>query len=231
MVLDCTLSDMYAAWLSLQLKVAKLTHELTKEIDKEMDNRKDVMENPTVFAAVFLDLRYKNLLSPPQQQSALCELSNLHDRLTCINEPVEVHERTIDELDLLLMSTDPDNEQAGVIENATLNLLTALNEFKNRPRCTDLKKGVFQQWEEMKESPLYPLANVILSIPATQATIERANSSLSFVYSNRRAKLSTETLDNIMIVHLNKDVFDDLTSAEWQKILNYEKECNSAEEI
>lgn len=178
---------------------------------------------------MFLDLRYKDLLDETQKQAAICELSNLYDRLELLkaeNCLTDYHEKTIDELELALMENDPEIGiiRAEIDNNDSMQILTSLVEFKTRQRCKDLKKSALDQWKELKKHPLYPLSNVTNAAPSTQSVVERANSSLNFVFSNRRCNLSKEVLDDIMVVHLNEGVFYALSSSDWQVIINHELE-------
>lgn len=72
------------------------------------------------------------------------------------------------------------------------------------PKCS-----VHEYWESVKEEhkKLYKLAMVIFSIPPTEVQIERDFSSLDVVFTNRRGNLSSSRLEDIFLIHLNKDLF------------------------
>lgn len=77
------------------------------------------------------------------------------------------------------------------------------------PPLISSKTDIIGYWESIKDDNevLYKLAMVIFSIPPTEVQIERDFSELNFVFSARRCGLTKERLEDIMIIHLNKDLF------------------------
>lgn len=71
------------------------------------------------------------------------------------------------------------------------------------------KQDIISYWsvQKNKHKHLYELAKCIYSIPPTEVDIERDFSLLNFVFTNRRANLSEEHLNEVMRIHLNKDLF------------------------
>lgn len=68
---------------------------------------------------------------------------------------------------------------------------------------------ILAYWETMKQShgELYQLAMVVFSVPPTEVPIERDFSHLEYIFSNRRYNLSPDLLDDILLIHLNSDLF------------------------
>ena len=58
------------------------------------------------------------------------------------------------------------------------------------------------QWPE-----LYFISQIVLAVPPTQVTVERAFSGLSLVLTNRRCRLTKEFLSDILTVKLNSELF------------------------
>lgn len=59
-----------------------------------------------------------------------------------------------------------------------------------------------------------------------QTSVERAFSSLNFIYDPRRCKLDTDILNNILIVRLNPTLLDELTSLDWDGIIQKQMDQN-----
>jgi hypothetical protein len=69
----------------------------------------------------------------------------------------------------------------------------------------------FDYWENRKnEKELYLLSQVIISVPATQVSVERAFSALNLVMTKQRTRLGKEILNEILLIKLNRDVFNRL---------------------
>lgn len=69
-------------------------------------------------------------------------------------------------------------------------------------------QNVLEFWHKKKnEFPeIYLLSTTNDAVPPTQSTTERAFSTLSFVYDDKRTKLSLVLLEHILIIRLNKDL-------------------------
>lgn len=74
------------------------------------------------------------------------------------------------------------------------------------PKPIALDRDIMEYWEEKKFvfPNLYQLAKVVHSVPATEVSVERAFSALRLVLTDLRCNISTETLQKIMFVKLNK---------------------------
>lgn len=93
----------------------------------------------------------------------------------------------------------------------TWNIDQKLDELASGPRL-HAETNVLEYWLNLKFSKpdLHQLAVVALSVPTTQVSVERAFSALALVLTDHRTRLSEETLENILILRLNKNLFDDL---------------------
>lgn len=60
------------------------------------------------------------------------------------------------------------------------------------------------------EPALYRLAEVVLCVPATQVSVERAFSSLPLILSKNRQCMSVETLSNVLFVWLNHELIQNI---------------------
>lgn len=120
----CTLTDMWALWSLLLLQFGQNATLLAKNILKSMNEREHVIKNPILYAALFFDPRYESLLKSGEQQIAMCELLNLHNRLNKESEIDEVWE--IDELELMLMAAEINN--IDVEEEANIDITRTIHQ-------------------------------------------------------------------------------------------------------
>lgn len=72
--------------------------------------------------------------------------------------------------------------------------------------------NVLEFWKSKQNSDrqLYELSNIILAVPATQVSVERAFSGVGLILTARRTQLGEKTLADIMLVKLNSSLFKSL---------------------
>lgn len=71
-------------------------------------------------------------------------------------------------------------------------------------------RKLIDYWNSVKSElkQLYELAKCIYAIPPTEVEIERDFSQLNFIYTQRRHNnLSEKNLTEILLIHLNEDLF------------------------
>lgn len=70
--------------------------------------------------------------------------------------------------------------------------------------------NVYEYWMQRKSThpDLHAVAMVLLAVPATQVSVERAFSALSLVLSDHRITLGEDILSDILIIKLNRVVYD-----------------------
>ena len=83
-------------------------------------------------------------------------------------------------------------------------ILKMLNDFEHMPRLSS-NSSVLEYWEQQKYSKpkLYKLSQVVLALPVTQVSVERAFSGLHFVLSPMRTSLDSDLLEDILFVRIN----------------------------
>lgn len=69
---------------------------------------------------------------------------------------------------------------------------------------------VWKYWVSRKFShpELYEVATLLLTVPSNQVSVERAFSALALVLSDKRTKIAEANLENILLVKLNKELFE-----------------------
>lgn len=230
------LSDFYGMWTSLRIKLAKRADDFSSVVMEQMNKYNAVlMDNPLTVASIYLDPRYQRSLTD-KKSLAQKVLSEMYVRLKKIEgheiseennaiEPTTTAQNphscdgynSEDEINEFLNAcesvTGSRNEPIRICEESDLlSLKQKLEEFDGS--IAPLSTSIFTIWEQLKSSwpQIYTLASVILAIPPTQTTVERAFSALALVYSSLRTKLSDQSLQDILFVRLNYNLYEEQLS-------------------
>lgn len=207
----CTLSDFFGFWTSLKINLLTKTDDFSRQLLKQMNERNDMlMNNPALIAAVYLDPRYQRALKE-KKELAIEVLLNFHSRLKMLSRQTNVVEPGVD-------SNDMDAALQQYLDSCG-------GDAQSRQSCRDMKAiirsfdnlvvvpvntSVLEFWKEMKlQMPeLYELAQVVMAIPPTQTTVERAFSALKLLLTALRTNLGDELLQDILLVRFNKHLLD-----------------------
>lgn len=70
-------------------------------------------------------------------------------------------------------------------------------------------QNILQFWQDCRREheELYNLAMVVMAVPPTEVQVERDFSKLNHVFTDRRCRLLEERLEDIMLIHLNAELF------------------------
>lgn len=89
--INCTLSDFFGFWTSLKLKVKNQESLLEQYLSENLSYYEaDLLENPLVACAVYLDPRFQRALSAEQKETAVDISMTIHakiEALTATPEP------------------------------------------------------------------------------------------------------------------------------------------------
>lgn len=203
----CTLSDFFGYWISLKLNLSTKNDEFSKELLKQMNERHDVlMNNPILIAAVYLDPRYQRVLRD-KKQLAIEVLLNIQSRLNAV-QPSTVEtasEEACTDLDTLLQHylNDCDNDTRGTDNVQTIK--TILENFYNLISIP-VQSSILDFWKRMQfQMPeLYALAMIVMAVPPTQTTVERAFSALRILLTSQRTRTDDELLQHMLLLRFNK---------------------------
>lgn len=103
-------------------------------------------------------------------------------------------------------------EKTFVFSNDCLVKLTAFDD--NYIGCRQLDEHTLDFWkrsEVKKKFPeVYGLSILVNAVPVTQVSVERAFSIVAFILSNRRCQLAEKTLNDILLIRLNKQLFENI---------------------
>lgn len=233
---NLTLSDTYRHWIEMKLHLQQViaTKKSKTKLDvslmQKLDNRHDdIFDHPAMKAALYLDPRFRNTItrSEENENDAKEFLISLHKRLHCFksqnsDEPIEVstvaNDLSGDSDDSFGITFDPQaafNEFLGHTNQTGLGSLQnehwiddfeqLLNDFD--PDVIPIKNSVIEFWLNQPANDLRDIALALYAIPPTETEVERDFSALKFIFSDLRSGLLDETLEDILCIHLNKNMY------------------------
>lgn len=242
---DLTLSDTYGIWLEMKLHLEKIiTAKATNVgldvmmLEKFESRYNDIFDHPAMKAAIFLDPRYRQGLNQDdiiaakefiiQTQQRLNFFKNRHLRENDISNTA--NELSDDSNDSISISFDAQAAISGFLghndenidsQNITLgpsDIEAALDLFN--PRVIPIKESILKFWaqDDGDYDELRDVAAAIFAIPPTETHVERDFSALKFIFSDRRNGLSDETLENILCIYLNKEMYLTVNKKQIQKM-------------
>lgn len=216
---DIGLSDAYGIWTKMKLHLqaclnrknykTSLAHLLIQALEQRNNA---IFANPFMDCALFLDPRFRShlLLDETRKENAVAMLLKLWQRIS-ENAPNDAgNTSTISfefdaqgALNAMMEQMEP---TATNVEDGT-RIGNILNSFN--PERLSCEKSVLEFWESVKMThpELYKLATVVYAIPPTEVQIERDFSRLNFVFTDRRCRLQSERLHDIMMISINPEFF------------------------
>ncbi|XP_031621984.1 uncharacterized protein LOC116340010 [Contarinia nasturtii] len=233
-----TLSDVYGKWLAMQLhleacnKKKSFKTDLAKHLLNAAKIRNEkIFSNPLMDSALYLDPRFQCEVTKCAEKTAKAKetLLNIWNRHQLLREDVSIHNETsVASAESLIFDFDVDEaitSHYGIHQNEneqivpSLNISDLIDQFQ--PEIMSPSQSVLNFWEaeKTKNPELYILASIIFSVPPTEVQIERDFSSLDFVFTKRRGNLCQQRLEDIFIIHLNKDLFELVANQEIETFL------------
>lgn len=225
-----TLSDFYCCWIRIQMRLnrlissSQLVTDLANVLLENLKKRKNaLLKHPAMLCGIFLDPRIHKQLeleSETEFMIAKTALANLNERICVLSVKGTQGMEANDSLDeYFRMATENDgNEEM----KRRVDLMEALDHFHRSVPHLKIEKSfsIFDFWEDNKNTfpALYNLACVINAIPPSQATVERAFSTLKFVFGELRTRLDEDKLQNILMIKLNSDVAHQVNRNDLDKI-------------
>ncbi|XP_031632090.1 uncharacterized protein LOC116346285 [Contarinia nasturtii] len=200
-----SLSDSYGIWLKLQihleiLATKKFKTSLAKHLLDQYKMRKAVIfNNPAMMSALYLDPRFRI----GSDLNVSIDFNN-----AC---PLDIYLSRNDTSQNLSLNTYlAQNETVANVVNMNQDIENAIDSFNPPKMASDA--SILDYWESQRTSneQLYQLAITIFAIPPTEVMIERDFSHLEFILSNRRCSLGENILEDILLIHLNRDFFYDI---------------------
>ncbi|XP_055543350.1 uncharacterized protein LOC129728902 [Wyeomyia smithii] len=217
-----SLSEFYLQWMITIQKVKKMeTNPFSAPLVESLNKRLTSLRTSRAFKiALYLDPRLnfagsKLFTSEEKEeiQSYIVETWNrIHQLQSPVAKPSDVQQlinqdKGEDENDVLLTELFGGTAESSFLEDNNFN--QQLKAIEVEPRRT-YNFDVWNIWVDRKctHPELSAVAAVVLATPSNQVSVERAFSALALVLTNNRSTLGEDTLSNILIIKLNKPLFD-----------------------
>lgn len=220
---DLTLSDTYGIWLEIKLRLSKIDINRSSPtglaallLEKFQNRFNAIFANPAMKAAIFLDPRYRIGIIRNQQHvdEAKIFIIEMHRRLDYLKDIQHAQATasennatdTFDDFNIQFWTNQ-------VTEIDSTPDLQCLSDFEAKldvfdPPHMTVKDSLFEYWHsEHSDTELRNVAMAIFSISSCEVQCERDFSTLKRILSDHRGNLSTETLENILTINLNKDLY------------------------
>lgn len=205
---EYTLSDFFGDWIRMKHNLQKIHHPMADSVRQCLIDREDrLLNHKLMISTVYLDPRYNFLLSEAEKETAVAQLTVLWARLNLLNPeqsnvPHEVNEN--DTFAIYLREASKRNESE---PSTSSSIVQKIKSFLVRPSI-DYKTDIIKYWKSIKaeEPELFQLITLLFSVPATQASVERSFSSLTYIFNNYRARLNPDILTKVLILRLNFDL-------------------------
>lgn len=225
-----TLSDFYAEWTQLKLKLkSKPQTSFVTSLVESMDKRgEDLLTDPLTLSALFLDVRYRVLLNknPMRKQLAMNHLTLLWKRIQDIQPILQQTDRSENSTDVVpnININDPFGDYLDLLEStatteSTQTLkseevmikLQGFNVEMEKKKREPATRHPMDFWVENKHSnpELNLLAQLVFGVCPTETSVERNFSGLSYVLNKYRCNLTDKMLESILFIRLNKDLFEE----------------------
>jgi hypothetical protein len=226
-----TLSEFFGIWFETKVVTERISTPFATLILEQMIYReKNLLNNDVLLSAVFMDPRYKVLLDEAQIERVKNHLKHLWIKMISLNREETLNTNldgsfnssetssTCDEFENLLKLKEKQhkliNSCSSSSRESDLYLLrqieTEIEKYNIEQKRLSRKVNVLQFWEERKNSQpeLHKLAMVVLSVPATQVSVERLFSGLKFILSPLRINVNEKILENQLLVRANRIFFN-----------------------
>jgi len=219
-------------WCSLKHTLTKKKITLASEILKSMEKReKSLFQNKLFLAGVFVDVRYRILLSEEQMKvakeglmevalkshrcsisvpdtsstDAAAESMHVNDISSCNSSSASEEDDFERELDLLERRKLPGRHTSSEI-NTFDQVAEVLNRNVEKMVQVGRLKGdnVWKLIENLEE-PLQTTAKILSAMPVTQVSVERLFSSMKFILSDQRSSIKEDLLEAILLLRANGD--------------------------
>lgn len=102
------------------------------------------------------------------------------------------------------------HERHRLLENSGSTFEAVLRSFEQVPRLSS-HTSVLNFWFDNRANYplLFEVACIVLGVPGTQVSVERSFSQLKFIMNDLRGSLTSENIQNILLVRSNYKLFDE----------------------
>lgn len=226
-----TLSDVYGKWLGMQLHLEVCTSKksfktgLANHLLKALRIRNEkIFNNPLMACALYLDPRFQLEVTKNREMAQLAKdnLLKIWRRLNVLRGDASIQTREPNNASKESLSLSFEfNVEEALAAHFQMQNYSKQTPFEQthddieilidlfQPEPINSNRSVVEYWESIKDEnvQLYQLTTVIFCIPPTEVQIERDFSALDFIFTKRRGNLESSRLEEIFVIHLNKDLF------------------------
>nr|XP_029715867.1 uncharacterized protein LOC115259432 [Aedes albopictus] len=222
-----TSGSFYLYWKECTLELEDICSSLAKQLNRALKDRQHMwMDNEAFLAALYMDLRLNDfnppVLNPDQQERAIKHILKTWENMKMIRGSEA--QSTTD-------AGDPVPSTSSATSLGRLTRVEQLLSVNRQARTSDfndmekrirrlrlepslpLDTDIISWWQvsKPKEKDLVMLALVILQIPCTQVSVERAFNGLGQILTRFRTRLGPGTLGNVLFVKANSDLLREHT--------------------
>ncbi|XP_055906354.1 zinc finger BED domain-containing protein 4-like [Eupeodes corollae] len=196
----------FKIWMELKLHYENASSDLKIKLKTALNEREGLLlESVQMLSAIYFDPRISlNITSVSQEANP--RTSNESPN-TATSQASDTDNPLLNlYLNRIEQQEREENGTSDVSINETLTkLYVDIENFDSvYPRLPlDTNILTFFQNLKLKSPNIFEIAMVVLGVPATQVSVERAFSSLSFILSERRYNLNSKTLESLLLVRLN----------------------------
>lgn len=137
-----------------------------------------------------------------------CKLTkdNINANINQATSNNDAEAETVSKMEMLLRQREIENEESR--SPGEDHIRSDLIKFGMVKRSL-LGDSTIDFWAKNKTifKDVYELSKIVNAVPVTQVTVERAFSSVAFILTALRNSLSPDTLENILIIRLNKEIY------------------------
>lgn len=131
-------------------------------------------------------------------------VANVHQVSTDV-----VHAGPVSKLEMLLRQKEMENHGFHAIEDESI--VQEIKKFELVKRSA-LSEKTMDFWAKNKTTfkHVFELAKIVHAVPVTQVSVERAFSSLTFILHALRNRMHADTLEQILLIRLNKEILQNI---------------------
>lgn len=184
------------------------------------EREKSLFKTPIFMAALYLDPRFKLELNDTETAIAIETLHTLNKQIKW--KPLAAPAPGLNNIDRQIEAQMFGNILAQQSDVHIRTELTMVMSNYNGVRATDINRDAISFWKENKTiyPQLYELAKIVFSTASSISETERTFSGFSYIYNVRRMSLFPQNVTNILMVRLNKDLFQQIKEAKLAAIQN-----------
>ncbi|XP_062537788.1 uncharacterized protein LOC134206110 [Armigeres subalbatus] len=222
-----TLPDLYKQWLMALSEVRKLSNnQFAASLHESLTKRLTNLRNSQAFKmALYLDPRFNfcgsKLFTAGEKAEIQEYIISLYERIRRLRPPTSTDNTT----SLNVSSTsESTSDSYGGFDDVMTELFggslisnegSSTSRFMKQLKALEAEErqghnyDVWNHWLARKHThpELYAVAMVVLAAPSSQASVERSFSALGLILTDSRTGLGEETLSNILMIKLNRDLF------------------------